>query len=122
MTTAAPTAASISAAGTATTTDTSAASFDALSLRQRDTKQQQLLDLVVGAQRNGRADMSGRELQADYERVHGQRIESASVASCLNGLVAAGRLQRATVMRACSVTGRDILPVFVPVTQARLLA
>lgn len=107
---------------TISTADTSAASFDAERPRWVASKQKALYDLVLGAQRNGAADMSMRELQAAYERLHGKRIDMSSVSSCCNGLVAAGRLARSTPVRSCTVTGRDILPLSVPLTQARLLA
>ena len=107
---------------TISTADTSAASFDAERPRWVASKQKALFDLVLGAQRNGAADMSMRELQAAYERLHSKRIELSSVSSCCNGLVTAGRLVRATPIRACSITGRDIFPLSVPLTQARLLA
>lgn len=110
----------MSAVASISTADTSAASFDAQRPRWLASKQKALFDLVLGAQRNGAADMSMRELQGAYERLHGKRIDMSSISSCCNGLVAAGRLVRATPVRSCSVTGRDILPLSVPVQQARL--
>lgn len=110
-------------AATTTTAHTSAASFDAERPRWQASKQKALFDLVLGAQRSGAAaDMSMRELQAAYERRHGQRIELSSISSCCHGLVAAGRLVRATPVRPCTITGRDILPLSVPAKQARLVA
>lgn len=109
------------APGTTTTADTSAASFDIERPRWQASKQKQLFDIVLGAQRNGAADMSMRELQAAYERLHSKRIDMSSVSSCCNGLVTAGRLVRATGVRACLVTGRDILPLSVPAKQAGLV-
>ena len=106
---------------TISTADTSAASFDAERPRWQASKQKALLDLVLGAQRNGAKDLSMRELQASYELVHGKRIDMSSISSCCNGLVAAGRLVRATPVRSCSITGRDILPLSVPVQQAVLV-
>jgi hypothetical protein len=42
------------------------------------------------------------------------------VASRVNNLVTAGRLERVKVARPCKVTGRDIHPVRVPMKQVRL--
>lgn len=109
-------------AATISTADTSAASFDALGARWQASKQKQLFDLVLGAQRNGAVDLSMRELQAKFELATGQRIELSSVSSCCNALVSAGRLVRSGNARPCSITGRDILPLSVPASQGRLVA
>lgn len=102
--------------------NTSAASLAAM--RQPDIKQLQdkIHDICVAAQRNGYDDLSGKEIQARYELLYGHRIEASSVASRVNNLVTAGRLERVQQVRPCTVTGRDIRPVRVPMKQVRLVA
>jgi hypothetical protein len=81
----------------------------------------QIHEICVIAQRNGRDDMSGKEIQERYEAIYGKRIEASSVSARVNNLVAANRLERLETMRPCRITGRDIHPVRVPLTQARLV-
>ena len=94
------------------------------SMRLPDIKQLQdkIHDICVAAQRNGYDDLSGKEIQARYELLYGHRIEASSVASRVNNLVTAGRLERVQQVRPCAVTGRDIHPVRVPMKQVRLVA
>lgn len=82
--------------------------------------QDKILDICITAKRNGRADLSGKEIQERYELVHGKRIDASSVSARVNGLIAAGRLVRLERSRPCRVTGRDIHPVRVVAVQAGL--
>lgn len=102
--------------------NTSAKSLAAMPLTELKQLQDKIHDICVAARRNGYDDLSGKEIQARYELLYGQRIEASSVASRVNNLVTAGRLERATHVRPCAVTGRDIHPVRVPMKQARLVA
>ena len=83
--------------------------------------QDQIHDICVTAQRNGHDDMSGKEIQERYEAIYGKRIDASSVSARINNLVAAHRLVRLETQRPCRITGRDIHPVRVPLTQARLV-
>ena len=106
------------------TTSTSHSSAQALAALGNGGKKRQLddiHDICLAAQRNGADDLSGKEIQQRYELLHGKRIESSTVAGRVNDLVAVKRLERLTFVRSCSVTGRDIHPVRVPATQARLV-
>jgi 1,2-phenylacetyl-CoA epoxidase catalytic subunit len=107
---------------TANTRQTSAQALDRIGLPGLKQLQDKLHDICVAAQRNGIDDLSGKEIQARYELQYGQRIEASSVASRVNNLVTAGRLERVKVARPCKVTGRDIHPVRVPMKQVRLVA
>lgn len=107
--------------GVVTTADTRADSFARVSAGELKRLNEQLLDLVLGHQRNGGRDMSGRELQQAFERTYQRRVEMSSISSAVNRLVAAQRLQRSEKNRPCLVTGREILPVFAPAKQASLV-
>lgn len=107
--------------GAVTTADTRGDSFARVSAGDLKRLNEQLLDLVLGHQRNGGCDMSGRELQQAFEAKYQRRIEMSSVSSAVNRLVAAERLQRSEKSRPCLVTEREILPVFAPAKQAGLV-
>lgn len=101
--------------------DTSAQAFAAVGLSNLKHETDRIHDICVTAQRNGMDDMSGREIQARYELIYSKRIEASSVSARINSLITAGRLERVDKPRPCRVTGRDIHPVRVPMTQARLV-
>lgn len=81
-----------------------------------------ILDIVLAAQRNGALDLTRREIQKRYELQYGKHIESSSVSARVHALVVAGRLKCGSKDRACSVTGKMVGTVLVPMTQARLTA
>lgn len=103
------------------THQTSAQAFSSLGNMVLKTEADKILDICVGAQRNGAHDMSGREIQQRYEFLYGKRIDSGTVSARVNALILAGRLKRSQFSRACSVTGRDIYPVLVLMAQTRLV-
>lgn len=103
------------------TAETSAASFKGVSAGQMKRLNDELLDLVLGAQRNGCKDLSLRELQQAYELRHSKRIELGTVSGAVTRMVAANKLVRDATPRRCHVTGREILPFCVPATQASFL-
>lgn len=107
--------------GATSTAETSAASFAQLSAEGMRKQGAQLYELIVGHQRNGGQDMTGRELQQAYEARFSVRIDAGAISSAVSKLVAAGKLRRRDVPRACAVTGRAVLPVFVPAKQASLV-
>lgn len=103
------------------TNQTSAQAFSSLGNMVLKTEADKILDICVGAQRNGAHDMSGREIQQRYEFLYGRRIDSGTVSARVNAFILAGRLKRSSIARACSVTGRDIYPVLVLMAQTRLV-
>lgn len=103
------------------THQTSAQAFSSLGNMVLKTEADKILDICVGAQRNGAHDMSGREIQQRYEFLYGRRIDSGTVSARVNALILAGRLNRSSIARACSVTGRDIYPMLVLMAQTRLV-
>lgn len=104
-----------------TPTHTSAQALAAVGVSNLKHEQDKIHDICVAAQRNGVSDLSGKEIQARYELQYGKRIDASSVAARVNALVTAERLERVVMTRACKVTGRDIHPVRVPMTQTRLV-
>lgn len=106
--------------GRAGALDTSAAALEALGFKKMAKQQQAIFDVVLGCQRHGMADMSLTEIRDAYERLHGRRIDLNRVSARVSNLVAAERLMRRLDTRACSVSGRQVHPVFVPEKQARL--
>lgn len=102
-------------------TNTSAQALQRMGLKKIAGMQAIVLEICLSAQRNGALDLSSREIQALYEQQYGKRIEAATIAARVNGLVSAHRLERVREGRPCSVTGIEIHPVRVPMTQARLV-
>lgn len=103
------------------TADTSAASYALMTPKTLARRQREVLDVVLGLQRAGAADVSRREIQAAYERTHNKRIDMSSVASSVHALVLAQRLQASRTLRPCLITGRDISPVYAVAQQAALV-
>lgn len=101
--------------------ETSSAAFKTVAAGQMKRLNDELFDLVQGAQRNGCKDLSLRELQQAYELRHSKRIELGTVSGAVTRMVAAKRLVRDATPRRCHVTGREILPFCVPATQASFL-
>lgn len=104
-----------------TTTETSATAFKAVRASGIKRLNDDLLELVRGAQLNGCKDLSLRELQQAYELRHSKRIELGTVSGAVCRMVAAGSLVRDTAPRRCHVTGREILPFCAPAKQSAFL-
>ena len=109
-----------SAAGTGAAY-TSAASLQGMGLGNIKTLQDQVLDICWIAQRGGAKNLSLREIQKRYELKYSRRLDISSISGRVHNLVVANRLERLEQSRECSVTGRQILPVCIPMTQARLV-
>lgn len=84
---------------------------------KRDTE---ILNIVIAANRNGIADLSGKEIQQRYEFETSRRIDTSTISGCINRLVCAKRLERCEA-RSCIVTGFNIVPVRAVVQQIRLV-
>jgi hypothetical protein len=102
-----------------TTRDTRAASLDAMGHERMSKLSREVVDVVQRRHMHGDADMSMREIQAVYERLHGKRIEMSTISSTVNRLVTSGRLARVGVRR-CAISGREVMPVCVVAKQAAL--
>ena len=110
-----------------TTLATRSQSLQAMGNAAQMQIQDKILNVCIAAQKHGAADLSGREIQQAYElhfsMVEGRtvRLDASTISSRINSLVSAGRLERMPC-RPCAVTGRNISPVRVPMSQARLVA
>lgn len=104
------------------TKDTSAQALEAIGWKKMAAQQREIFDVVLGCQRNGMPDMSLTEIRDTYERLHSKRIDLNRVSARVSDLIAAKRLQRKEDTRPCSVTTKNIHPVFVPAHQAGLFS
>lgn len=85
--------------------------------------QQQLYDLVLGAQRNGADNLTRRELQQAWEYRHNKRIGEGNVSGRVAEMLAGRWLIQSTNRRTCRVSGSlSVHTVFVPAVQGRLPA
>ena len=106
---------------THSTNQASAAAFAQVGNLVLKAEADKILDIVLAAQRNGANDLTRREIQKRYEVQHGKHIESSSVSARVHALVLAGRLKCGPVDRVCSVSGKMVGTVLVPMTQTRLV-
>lgn len=106
---------------TVTGRDTSAAAFAALGNEGRRRLNERLYESLRHAHQYGTRDMSRRELRDYHHKQTGEWLELSSVASTVNALLAAGKLEEGKV-RMCSLSTRqrEIKPVRCKARQARL--
>lgn len=92
--------------------DTSAEAFAALGNETRRRLHERLYESLRHAHQQGVRDMSRRELRDYHNTLTGEWLELCSVASTVNALLAAGRLEEGAA-RMCSLSPRqrDIKPV-----------
>lgn len=103
--------------------ETSLQAHSQIGMRKRKGQLDVIFDIVLGACRNGAADMSLREISAAFHRLHGKPIDVGTVSGRVTQLVAAERLVRVEGSeRLCTLSGKTVHPVTVPAKQARLLA
>ncbi|WKL16670.1 hypothetical protein QYQ99_03690 [Comamonas testosteroni] len=95
-----------------TSKDTSAEAFAELGNETRRRLSEKLYETLRHAHQQGVRDMSRRELRDYYNQQTGVWLELCSVASTVNALLAAGRLEEGAARR-CSVSPRqrDVVPV-----------
>lgn len=106
---------------TVTGRDTSAAAFAALGNEGRRRLNERLYASLRHAHQRGTRDMSRRELRDYHHQQTGEWLELSSVASTVNALLAAGKLEEGEV-RMCSLSSRqrEITPVRCKAHQAQL--
>lgn len=92
--------------------DTSAEAFATLGNETRRRLHERLYESLRHAHQHGVRDMSRRELRDYHNEQTGEWLELCSVASTVNALLAAGRLEEGTARR-CSLSPRqrDVMPV-----------
>lgn len=83
--------------------------------------QQQVYDVVLGAQLAGADGMTNREIGRALEFRHNRRFGEGAVASRVTELVNGGYLDSLTEKRRCLVTGELAFARFVPAKQGRLV-
>lgn len=101
--------------------DTSAAAFAAMGNEGRRRLNERLYESLRHAHQYGTRDMSRRELRDYHHQQTGEWLELSSVASTVNALLAAGKLEESEV-RMCSLSSRqrEIKPVRCKARQVRL--
>ena len=89
-----------------------------------NTQKKSVADLIFQAiEQNsdrGGNGMSMAEIQRVL-RVSGSHIEKSTISARINEMVACNRLYRADYLRRCSISGKSIHPVSLPLGQMRLL-
>ena len=100
---------------------TSAQALDALGNKGIGKRDAEILNIVIAANRNGIANLSGKEIQQRYEYQTSRRIDTSTISGCISRLVAAKRLERCEA-RSCIVTGFNIAPVRAVAHQSRFVA
>lgn len=80
-----------------------------------------VIDICIGAQKHGANDLTRKEIQSIWENQDSKRIEISTVARTVNGLVASKRLVVLSNPRMCSVTGKTVEALQVPLAQTRLV-
>lgn len=100
--------------------DARGAAFAQVSARELAGRQREVLDIVLGFQRNGAKDVTRQEIQRKWEFLHNRRIGEGTIASAVNRLIAAQRLE-AGERRKCEVTGNVVTPVRAVARQVALV-
>jgi hypothetical protein len=93
--------------------DTSIDAYRQMPARQLGAQQTRIVEVIEDAFRSGHADMSLQEIKAAYKAKFGTSIDLSTVSGRVNELVGI-RLQRLETTRRCSVTGKSIHPVRIP--------
>lgn len=101
--------------------DTSAEAFAVLGNETRRRLSERLYESLRHAHQHGVRDMSRRELRDYHNQQTGEWLELSSVASTVNGLLTAGRLEQGPA-RTCSHSPRqrDVVPVRCKAQQSAL--
>ncbi len=100
--------------------DTSITAYHAIPARRLGALQGRIVDIVEEQLKAGRDDLSLQEIKAAYHAKWHTTIDLSSVSGRVNELVGV-RLERLETTRACTVTGKQIHPVRIPLTLQRAL-
>lgn len=87
---------------------------------EKNTQGDKVFAVISKACATGRKDLSLREIKHLYQETFSRDIDVSTVAARVNALVKAERLAHAPAPRACSLSGRSVLPVRVAPVQAAL--
>lgn len=100
--------------------DARGAAFAQVSARELAGRQREVLDIVLGFQRNGAKNVTRQEIQRKWEFLNNRRIGEGTIASAVNRLIAARRLEIGE-RRKCEVTGNVVTPVRAVARQVALV-
>jgi hypothetical protein len=82
------------------------------------TMMDRIEEVVASARSRGLRDMSGKEIQDEYNRLHGHFVEMSTLSGRIHSMIESGRLERDELhTRPCRITGQHIAPVKLPVMQ-----
>ena len=102
---------------------TSAQALANVGLKGQKYQADAIVDICIAAQRNGAQDLSLREIARRWELLYGRQIDVGTVSARVSNLIDANRLVRLEgTTRSCTISGKTVHPVSVPVTQVRLCA
>lgn len=99
--------------------ETSISAFYSLLNSRCKTQADRIFDIVNAYCQSSGRDLSLNEIKRIHVGLHGD-IELSTVSARVNALVAANRLQRLASIRPCTVTGKAVHPVRLPVGQGVL--
>ena len=100
---------------------TSYSAFEGLSQKAKQGRAEEVLLVVRNECRAGRRDLSLREIKQAYVRHFEKDIDISTVSARVNELVKGKWLVRLSESRRlCTHSGASVLPVTVPVVQARM--
>lgn len=100
--------------------DAQFAALQGMGLLGLKTRADDVLLVIATACRAGVDDLTGREIQALYERRYGRRIESGTISARVSELLLAQRILRRPQSRICTVTREVAAPVYVVMKQTRM--
>ena len=101
--------------------DAQMAALQAIGLLGMKTRADDIYLVIATACKAGVEDLTGREIQALYERRYGRRIESGTISARVSELLAAQRILRRPQTRICTVTRKVAAPVYVVMKQTRMV-
>lgn len=103
------------------TLDAQVAALQGMGLIGLKTRADDIYLIIATACKAGADDLTGREIQALYERRYGRRIESGTISARVSELLAAQRILRRPQTRICTVTRKVAAPVYVVMKQTRMV-
>lgn len=103
------------------TKDAQFAALQSIGLLGMKTRADDVLLVIATACKAGVEDLTGREIQALYERRYGRRIESGTISARVSELLLAQRILRRPQTRICTVTREVAAPVYVVMKQTRMV-
>lgn len=104
------------------TIDTQSESLKSIGFKRIGQQMQDVLEVIRIGHESGAVNLSLTEIRDLYESTYLRRIDLNRVSARVFDLLKAERLVRSTDTRVCSVSGKNVHPVYMPLKQARLVA